>query len=148
TVNELIGEDYSPTPQYLHAEDRFCPHDDGNACHRAIQWFIAGDHSGIKQIETSRRPSDVYWGGSTDKTERTREFPNEVDNAARMDDRDVTLFVAHSVKSNQSAMDQIRQMAPSISVIARTDYEMIMTAEEKAARNGNNDSAQLRTPTR
>lgn len=148
TVNELIGEDYSPTPQYLHAVDRFCPHDDGNACHRAIRWFIAGDNSGIKQIEAIRRPSVVYWGGRLDKTERTREFLNEVDNAARMDDRDVTLFVAHSVKSNQSAMDQIRQMAPSISVIARTDYEMIMTAEEKAARNGNNDSAQLRTPTR
>src|SRR5699024_9608897 len=82
-----------------------------------------------------------------DKSKRTRDFINAANVAAQIGDKDVTLFVSHSVKSNAYAMDQIRKMDPSISVIARNDFEMIMTTEEKADRSGTNDSAQPRTPT-
>src|SRR5699024_7221595 len=95
TVNELIGEDYSPTPQYKQAADRFCPHDDGDACRRTIQWFISGDDSGIKLIQPSTRPSVVFWGGRLDKSKRTRDFINAANVAAQIGDKDVTLFVSH-----------------------------------------------------
>src|SRR5699024_3101330 len=143
----LLSEEYSPTSQYQQAVDRFCPHDDGNACRRTIQWFISGDDCGINLIQPRTRPSIVFWGGRLDKSKTTRDFISAANTAAQIGNKDVTLFVAHSVKSNAYAMDLIRQIDPSISIIARNDFEMIMTTEEKAARSGTNDSPQLKTPT-
>ncbi|WP_193086119.1 CDP-glycerol glycerophosphotransferase family protein [Brevibacterium aurantiacum] len=133
-VTDLISQPYQPTPQYQQARERFCPHDDGQACLRTIRWFMLGDDSGIKQIEARTRPTVIFWGGRLDKTRKTEAFFDSVDTAAQPGDKDVTFLVAHSVKSNAVAMNRIKQLDPSVSVIARNDFEMIMTSEEAQVR--------------
>lgn len=142
TVTSLISEPYQPTTRYQQARGRFCPHDDGQATLRTIRWFMLGDDSGIKQVEALPRPTTVFWGGRLDKTKKTQSFLNALDTAAKSGDRDVTLFVAHSVKSNSVAMERIRQLDPSVSIVARNDFEMIMTTQERQARQGT-DIAQM-----
>lgn len=134
-VSELLTTDYEPTDQYRRAQDRFCPHDDGHACDRTVSWFMHDDTTGIDLVETRSRPSIIFWGGRLDNGKKTVDFLDSVQTAAIRGDKDVTLLVAHSVKSNDSAMDKIRQLDSSVSVVARNDFEMGMTAEEKNARN-------------
>jgi CDP-glycerol glycerophosphotransferase (TagB/SpsB family) len=141
TVGELIAAPYSPTARYQQAQERFCPHDDGSACDRTIKWFIHGDDDAVELVEARKRPSIVYWGGRLDKGKKTSDFLDSVRAAAERGDKDVTLFVAHSVKSNGAAMTQIRELGDSVSVIARNDFEMIMTSAEEAARNPDDKSA-------
>ncbi|MDN6637646.1 MAG: CDP-glycerol glycerophosphotransferase family protein [Yaniella sp.] len=135
-VSSLISEPYQPTVQYQQAQERFCPHDDGQASLRTIRWFMCGDEAGIKQVEARTRPTTIFWGGRLDKTRKTEVFLDTLDAAAKVGDKDVTLLVAHSVKSNAVAMERIRQLDASISIVARDDFEMIMTAAEKQARHG------------
>ncbi|MBM6589175.1 CDP-glycerol glycerophosphotransferase family protein [Brevibacterium sp. RIT 803] len=136
TVTSLISEPYQPTTRYQQARERFCPHDDGQATLRTIRWFMFGDVSGIKQVDARPRPTTVFWGGRLDKTKKTQSFLDALDTAAKSGDRDVTLFVAHSVKSNPVAMERIRHLDPSVSIVARNDFEMIMTTQERQARQG------------
>lgn len=135
TVTNLISQPYEPTPEYRQAQARFCPHDDGQACARTIRWFMLGDGSDVKEIEARVRPTIVFWGGRLDKTRATEAFLDAVSTAAKAYDKDVTLFVSHSVKSNSVAMERISKLDPSISIVARNDFEMIMTADEKRARH-------------
>ncbi|WP_166973430.1 CDP-glycerol glycerophosphotransferase family protein [Brevibacterium atlanticum] len=134
TVNGLISDDYVPTKHYRSAQKKFCPHDDGNATSRTINWFIRDDASDVNLIETRERPSIIFWGGRLDNGKKTEEFLRSVGEAAERGDRDVTLLVARSVNSNKSAMDHIRQLGLSISVITRNDFEMVMTSAEAEAR--------------
>ncbi len=136
TVTSLISESYRPTTRYQHARERFCPHDDGHASLRTIRWFMLGDNNGIQQVEARPRPTTIFWGGRLDKSRKTEAFLDSLDTAAKSGDSDVTLLVAHSVKSNSVAMERIRQLDPSVSIVARNDFEMIMTTDEKQARTG------------
>lgn len=135
-VTNLISEQYQPTPQYQRAREKFCPHDDGKACLRTIRWFMNGDDSGIKLVEARPRQTIIFWGGRLDKTRKTEAFFDAVDTASKSEGKDVTLLVAHSVKSNAVAMNRIRQLDPSVSIVARNDFEMIMTAQESQVRHG------------
>lgn len=141
TVSNLISEPYGPTPEYQRARQRFCPHDDGEACSRTIQWFVNGDSAGINQVEARTRPTVIFWGGRLDKSKKTESFLESVKAAAQAGDRDVSLLVAHAVKSNEIAMKKIRELDPSVSIIARNDFEMIMTTDEKNARQGIDEAA-------
>lgn len=138
-VSDLITDTFTPGVAYRRAQANFCPHDDGSASERVLRWFFHGDTTDTKLIETRTRPSIVFWGGRLDKGKKTRDFLESVRAAAESNDKDVTLFVAHSVKSNEVAMRQIRQLGLSVSVIARNDYEMIMTTAEEDARNPQKD---------
>lgn len=134
TVGELIAEPYVPTHKYRQAQERFCPHDDGSACNRTIQWFINGDCSEAALVEAKTRPSIIFWGGRLDKSKNTTDFLELVKSAAKRGDKDVVLFVAHSVRSNAPAIEMIRQLRESVSVIARSEFEIIATPAEEAAR--------------
>ncbi|WP_240372656.1 CDP-glycerol glycerophosphotransferase family protein [Brevibacterium zhoupengii] len=147
TVTSLISEPYRPTTRYQQARERFCPHDDGHASLRTIRWFMLGDNQGIQQIEARPRPTTIFWGGRLDKSRKTEAFLDSLDTVAKSGDRDVTLLVAHSVKSNSVAMERIRQLDPSVSIVARNDFEMIMTTDEKQARNGTDISPAAKEPT-
>lgn len=147
TVTSLISEPYRPTTRYQQARERFCPHDDGHASLRTIRWFMLGDNQGIRQIEARPRPTTIFWGGRLDKSRKTEAFLDSLDTVAKSGDRDVTLLVAHSVKSNSVAMERIRQLDPSVSIVARNDFEMIMTTNEKQARNGTDISPAAKEPT-
>ena len=135
TVADLIAKPYEPTEQYRQAQSRFCLHDDGSASDRTVDWFIRGDASETNLIKARTRPSIVFWGGRLDKSIKTTDFLESVRVAAMRGDKDVALFVAHSVKSNASAMEMIRNLLDSVSVIARSEFEIIMTPAEAAARN-------------
>ncbi|SMY02439.1 CDP-Glycerol:Poly(glycerophosphate) glycerophosphotransferase [Brevibacterium linens ATCC 9172] len=134
-VNHLTADMYTPDEKYRRAQAKFAPHDDGHASDRTIRWFLQEDTSETNLIETRKRPSIIFWGGRLDKSKKTRDFLESVRIAAEAGDKDVTLFVAHSVKSNEAAMEQIRKLGLSVSVVARNDYEMAMTTAERHARN-------------
>ena len=138
-VTDLVQGDYAPTPDYLRARDRFCPHDDGYASERTKQWFFDGSGSSVKHVSARARRSVVFWGGRLDKSDKTKRFLDQLKSEATSEAKDVTLFVPFSVQSNQVVMDTIRQLGSAITVVARKDYEMAMTQAEKESRT-NKDS--------
>lgn len=144
TVNDLTADTFSPDEKYRQAQSKFVPHDDGYASDRTIRWFFHGDTGNTKLIETRKRPSILFWGARLDKGKKTRDFLESVRIAAEAGDKDVTLFVAHSVKSNETAMEQIRKLGLSVSVVARNNYEMAMTTAERHARSPEDASRDAR----
>ncbi|WP_193070242.1 CDP-glycerol glycerophosphotransferase family protein [Brevibacterium aurantiacum] len=138
-VTDLIQDEYIPSPTYLRARDRFCPHDDGHAAERTKQWFFNGSGNSVKHVEARTRPTVVFWGGRLDKSNETKTFLDQLKSEAKAGTKDVTLFVPFSVQSNQMVIDTIRQLGSTITVVARKNYEMAMTEAEKDAR-ANKDS--------
>lgn len=134
TLEHLLDDSFVPPEKYRRAKERFCPHDDGRASERTTRWFFDNHSDGIEIVRARTRPSTLFFGGRLDKTSATEAFLESVAEVAAAGDRDVSLFVAHSVKSNPAAIDRIRRLPPSVSVIARSDYEVAMTSEEKEAR--------------
>lgn len=140
TVSDLTARSYIPDEKYRRAQAKFGPYDDGQASDRTIRWFFQGDSADIRLVETRQRPSIIFWGGRLDKGKKTRDFLESVRIAAEAGDKEVTLFVAHSAKSNEAAMEQIRDLGLTVSIVARNDYEMAMTTAERDARNPDDTS--------
>lgn len=133
-VSDLIQKEFVPPPKYLGARKRFCSHDDGTASERTKKWFIEDSVDTVKHVTVSSRPTVVFWGGRLNKSAKTRQFLDQLEQEAKTGRKDVTLFVAFSVQSNPIVLDTIKRLGNSISVVARKNYEMAMTEAEASAR--------------
>lgn len=146
TASSLLEGDYFPTDEYLSAKARFCPHDDGRASERTKQWFFGDDEAEVNHVDARTKPSVIYWGGRLDESVKTQHFLDHLKKDAESGKKDVTLFVAYSVASNTNAMETIRGLGSSISVVARKNYEMGMTIAEKTARTSTDTAARSAEP--
>lgn len=133
-VTEMVQGEHVPSPEYLRAKDRFCPHDDGHASERTKQWFFSDSGDSVKHVDARTRPSVIFWGGRLDKTEKTQRFLDKLEAEANSGLKDVTLFVSFSAQSNEFAIDTIRRLGSKLTVVARKNHEMAMTEAEETAR--------------
>src|SRR5699024_4402455 len=134
-VDHLLKDDHAPSSHYRLVRDRFCPHDDGNATRRTVDWFFKGCISPAYVRSANSSSSSLFWGGRLDSTLKSIEFISRVAEAADDPDRHPVLFVSHSVKTNDKLMDAIAALGSGVTVIARNDHEMTMTGEESIARS-------------
>lgn len=114
---------------------RFNPHDAGDSTRRVIDWFLRDRTALVRQLEgINERPRIVFWGGRLGADEVLDTYFREMKTIAENNDADVSLFISRSVRRNQAAMEWIRHLGPSISIIVRDEYSFGMTADECAAR--------------
>lgn len=114
---------------------RFNPHDTGDSTQRVINWFLRDRTDQVRQLEgINDRPRIVFWGGRLAAGDALSAYFREMQTLADAGDADVSLFVSRSVRRNQAAMEWIRLLGPSISVVVRDEYSFGMTADEVDAR--------------
>lgn len=135
-VRILLQGSFPPeeTERYRRAKERFCPHEDGAASRRAVEWFFFGDTSGVKVIPRSWKRSVVFWGGRLTGGPQVADFLARLRDYAARPDIVPVLVVARSVESNPQVMDVIRELGAKVSVIARPGHGMVASPEEDEAK--------------
>lgn len=114
---------------------RFNPHDQGASSEAVSEWFFHGNASGVvPERELNSRPKILFWGGRLADESEHGAFFDDISDAVKGGDRDVTLFVSRTVRRNPSAMRRIKALGTSVSVVVRDDYTFGMTAAEEEAR--------------
>ena len=126
--------DAALTQAYDHARQRFCPHEDGAAAQRALDWFFFGDTSAVQIVPRPEQRSVAFWGGRLDDGKKTEAFMEMLRARARDDSCAVTLIVARSVDKNRKAMKHIAELGPDVNVVSRVGHGMLALPEEEEAR--------------
>lgn len=114
---------------------RFNPHDAGDSTRRVVDWFFHDKNTQVRQLGgMNKRPRIIFWGGRLGSDEELDTYFREMKALAADSHTDVSLFVSRSVRRNQAAMEWIRHVGSSISIIVRDEYSFGMTTDERAAR--------------
>ena len=140
TSDDLIGlathhlkNPYVPSAGYRHARERFCPHDDGYASARTVNWFFLGDRHGANIVPKDMRRSVVYWAGTLGSIEDSANFLSNARSVALSGEANVAVVVARSVQRSPDLMGLIRSLGPTISIVARNGHGMVASEEELMA---------------
>lgn len=143
TSNELITaiastltDKLQHNTSYQNHLDRFNPHDAGDSTRRVVKWFFQDQPDLVRQVGgINRRPRVVFWGGRLGAGEELSAYFKELEATVESNEVDVSLFVSRSVRKNQEALERIRDLGPSISIVVRDEYSFGMTSDERAARD-------------
>ncbi|MGC2940931.1 MULTISPECIES: CDP-glycerol glycerophosphotransferase family protein [unclassified Brevibacterium] len=134
-VSSFLSARPDLTDDYRDHLVRFNPHDTGDCTRRVVEWFLRDRTTHVRQLEgIDERPRVIFWGGRLGSGEELDTYFKEVKALAGNDDIDVSLFVSRSVRKNQAAIEWIRNLGSSISIIVRDEYSFGMTTDERAAR--------------
>ncbi|MGM0698044.1 MAG: CDP-glycerol glycerophosphotransferase family protein [Actinomycetota bacterium] len=142
TTEELIDAvltSTSPKPgrtdAYRRCVARFNPYDNGNSTREVVDWFFNDTPEGVQQLEgLNQRHRVAYWGGRLGNGPALDDYFHEIQHLAEDTDTEVTLFISRSVRRNSAAVQLIRELGSSISVVVRDEYSFGMTTDECAAR--------------
>lgn len=140
TSDELISAVSSSlradwTADYHSHVERFNPHDRGDSTQCVVDWYLHDRSDQVRLLDgINERPRVVFWGGRLGSDEEINVYFRHMQALADDTNKDVSLFVSRSVRRNQLAMEWIRRMGTSISIIVRDEYSFGMTADEFAAR--------------
>lgn len=134
-VSRLLSDKHDRSRRYPEHVDRFNPHDCGDSTRRVIDWFFHDRADQVQVLEgMNERPRVVFWGGRLGADEAVDNYFHEMAALAEDGSTDVSLFVSRSVRRNPVAMEWIRKLSASISIVVRDEYSFGMTADERAAR--------------
>src|SRR5699024_4084973 len=134
-VSRLLSDKHDRSRRYPEHVDRFNPHDCGDSTRRVIDWFFHDRADQVQVLEgMNERPRVVFWGGRLGADEAVDNYFHEMAALAADGSTDVSLFVSRSVRRNPVAMEWIRKLSASISIVVRDEYSFGMTADERAAR--------------
>ncbi|ACU86552.1 glycosyl/glycerophosphate transferase, teichoic acid biosynthesis [Brachybacterium faecium DSM 4810] len=123
-------------PSYYGNVERFNPFDKGESSKNVADWFFRADPSGVNVLKyLNVRPRTVFWGGRLGDTSATDAYFDEVEAELSRDAVDVTVFVSRTVRRNDVAIERIRRLGGSVSVVVRDDYNFGTTRAEEEARS-------------
>lgn len=134
-VSSALSTGHDRTVDYRDHVARFNPHDVGDSTRRVVDWFFHDKNTQVRQLGgVNERPRIIFWGGRLGSDEELDTYFREMMVLAGDSHTDVSLFVSRSVRKNQAAMEWIRHLGSSISIIVRDEYSFGMTTDERAAR--------------
>lgn len=134
-VSWSLSAELDQTRRYPEHVERFNPHDFGDNTRKVIDWFFRQRTDQVKVLAgINERPRVVFWGGRLGADEDVVNYFREIKALADDDSTDISLFVSRSVRKSQVAMEWIRDLSASISIVVRDEYSFGMTADERAAR--------------
>lgn len=137
-VRAALAGNMPLSQKYAAARRRFTPHENGESSARVCEWFFAGGKTsslslpGFGALDARKRV--VFWGGHLVEGPALAGFLTELRNRSWYEDSNVTLVVSRRAVKSTGVKALLEELGSSISVVARENHEMGMTAEEYAAR--------------
>lgn len=128
---QLETKDYKPDAAYKKAIDRFCPHDDGKATERVIDFFFKGDTT-HEIVISNNKQNLLFHIGSLQTNGITASGINLL-NSIDMSKYNVHLIVErNAVEPYEQRLANLSKINRDIRIIANTG-NVIGTAKEKCA---------------
>lgn len=133
-VEQSISLDVTSDPRYLEALREFCPHDDGRATGRVIEFFLNGDDSCVVDRYRDARNSILLYAGAFPPQGITASAINLL---AGLDPRVDVVSLAidpDAVASAPERMERFSRVPDAVQVLARFG-SMLLNPEERWIRD-------------
>lgn len=114
----IVSEDPVQGDRYKIAQSRFCPHEDGLASRRAVEFFIK-DRARDFPLHQSRdgRPTAAFWAGTLSVGAETESFIQSLFESAESTREQTVLIVDRETPTDKDVMKQIRALGDKISSV-------------------------------
>ncbi|MCF2587203.1 CDP-glycerol glycerophosphotransferase family protein [Brevibacterium sp. UCMA 11752] len=132
--------DFSSRPlqgsQYQAAKERFCPHDDGYASKRAVNFLFEDSTEGV-QLRNShgKRPTAAFWAGDLRPGPRATNFLQSLMQSAASPLEQTVLIVERNASIGKESMAQIKSFGDDISTYSYEAESPVVLSDEAAAFN-------------
>lgn len=124
----LSGEPFVPDHAYLSAQVRFCPHDDGQATQRVVDFFFHDDRSHLVSLATERKRV-LFFAGQLVTNGVTTSFLNLANGLDLMQLQPVLLVDRDGIVNNASNINNLKELRGEVAVLGRCG-PMQLSAEE------------------
>ncbi|GAA1932997.1 CDP-glycerol glycerophosphotransferase family protein [Brevibacterium antiquum] len=113
-----VAEDPVQGDRYKIAQNRFCPHEDGTASRRAIEFFLK-DRTNDLRLRQSRdgRPTAAFWAGSLSIGPETDAFIQALFESANSTREQTVLIIDRETPTDKNVMKQIRAFGDKVSAV-------------------------------
>lgn len=141
TIGQLIHQHqlnkWQPGADYLEAQQRFCPHEDGQATDRVIKRFFKETDNENPQKDNQRKKSLLFFAGSFPGNGITTAFINLLQHIDPAHYR-IVVVLDHAAMSKQAdAITRLKQLPQHVQIIARAGRQLLSGAERAASANLN-----------
>lgn len=131
------GHDFSSNPlqgeRYSAAQDRFCPHDDGRASKRAVEFFIEGLNDGMHtRSAKDGRPTAAFWAGDLRPGPAANDFLENLLKSAHSSLEQTVLIVERKAPIDKGLLQSIKKLKDVISTYSYDLEKPIVLPEEEA----------------
>lgn len=133
-VERSLSLDVTEDPRYIEAVEKFCPHEDGRATQRVVEFFLNDDDRYVVERYRCKKPSILFYAGAFPPQGITASALNLL--GAMDQERDtVTLTIdPDAVASAPERMERFSRVPSAVQVVARFG-NMLLSPEERWVRD-------------
>lgn len=118
--------------RYAVAQQRFSPHEDGNASKRAVDFFFREDTTNFPVCSArDERPTIAFWGGCPDADTPKDEFFSVVIASAKSKGEQTTLLSNRAAFMPKSLVKDLKSFRTRLSTVSYTPVAPALQASEK-----------------
>lgn len=130
-------DDFSSAPlqgeKYLVAQKRFCPHDDGHASKRAVEFLIGGRTDGLHtRAAGDGRPTAAFWAGDLRPGYASYDFLQNLLKSAESSLEQTVLIIDRKAPIDKALLKAIKRFGDAISTYSYDREEPIVLPGEEA----------------
>lgn len=131
------GNDFSSDPlqgeMYLAAQKRFCPHDDGHASKRAVEFFIGGRTDSLHtRLAGDGRPTAAFWAGDLKPGLASNDFLRNLLKSAESSLEQTVLVIERKAPIDKTMLKAIKGFGDAISTYSYDPEEPIVLPGEES----------------
>lgn len=119
---------------YARAQEKFCPHEDGHASQRAVEYFFGKDDISVPIIlPRDNRPTAVFWAGTLSSNIFTSVAMQRVIESGNSSAEQTTLVIDRMAQIPKLTIDKIRKLGTAISTISYSVTPPVLLPAERNA---------------
>jgi len=124
----VLAKAFIPDKAYLGAQARFCPHDDGQATQRVVDFFFHDDRSHVVSVATERKKL-LFFAGQLMTNGVTTSFLNLANGLDLEQVQPVLLVDRDGITNHEANIGNLRELRGEVTVLGRCG-PMQLSAEE------------------
>lgn len=119
--------------RYVKAQNRFCPHEDGQSSKRAADFFIRNETSSIPAKKArDGRPTTAFWAGYLPDGVESEVFLRKLIESGRSEDEQTVLIIDRTAPVNKPLLKEIKSLGDKISTISYVPEGLTVLSSEAA----------------
>jgi CDP-glycerol glycerophosphotransferase (TagB/SpsB family) len=105
--------------RYRRAQNRFCPHEDGNSSKRAVDFFINNVVADVPARKLrDARPTTAFWAGALPEGAESDEFLRSLIESGRSQAEQTVLIIDRTAPVRKGLLKEIKDLGSDISTIS------------------------------
>lgn len=131
--NRDFARDPLQGAEYKHAQQRFCPHEDGESSQRAINFFIKDDTNGIpsRKVRDGRR-TIAFWAGNLPEGPESEAFLRRVIESGDTTSEQTVLIIDRTAPLDKTLLKAIKRLGDRVSTVSYQPETLTLLPTEKA----------------